>query len=215
MTKFRSTAAALLLALGAIPAHAHYLWLEPVGSEARLCFGEYENALREQSGGRLDTIATPVVQGGDGKSVALQRKADHFALAAPADQPLVAQETGMGVKDLRQHNLGIVKPMYYARFAVADAEGASASALDIRPLDKGRLSVRLHGKPLAKAKLSVFAPNRWLREYETDAAGEVRIETPWPGLYVVEVTHVEALKGEYQGAAYEGVRHVGTLSFRR
>lgn len=217
MIKHCSRIAALLLALGVLPAQAHYLWLEPVGGEAHLCFGEYENALREKSGGRLDSIAMPEVQTNDDRrvAVAVQRKADHLALAVPAAQPLIAQETSMAVKDLRQQHIGIVKPMYYTRLAVAEAEGASSLALDIQPLGQGRVRVSLHGQPLAKAKLNVFAPNRWLREYETDAAGEAGIDTPWPGLYVLEVVHVEPVKGDYQGTAYEGLRHVGTLSFVR
>lgn len=121
----------------------------------------------------------------------------------------------MKVKDLRKNNIGIVKPMYYTRFATADVEDASALALDIQPLGKGRVRVSLNGKPLAKAKLNVFAPNQWLREYETDAQGETTVETPWAGLYVLEVVHVEAEKGVYQGDVYEGIRHVGTLSLIR
>lgn len=208
----------LMLALpAAFPAEAHYLWIEPANGEAHLCFGEYENALREKTGGRLDTIAMPEAQtnGGQHLAVAMQRKADYLALAAKAGQPLVAQEITMKVKDLRKNNFGIVKPMYYTRFAVAEAEGASALALDIQPLGKGSVRVSLHGKPLAKAKLNVFAPNQWLREYETDESGEAAVDTPWPGLYVLEVVHVEAGKGEYRGDAFEGVRHVGTLSFVR
>ena len=199
----------------AIPAQAHYLWIEPVGEEAHLCFGEYENALREKSGGRLDTIAMPEVQDASRAAVTLERKADHLALKAKAGQPLTAQESSMKVKDLRKNNIGIVKPMYYARFAVSDTESASTLALDIQPVGKGKVRVSLHGKPLAKAKLNIFAPNQWLREYETDDKGEVAVDTPWPGLYVVEVAYVEPVKGEYQGDAYEGIRHVSTLSFVR
>jgi len=208
----------LLLGMAAsLPAKAHYLWIEPANGDAHLCFGEYENALREKSGGRLDTIAMPEVQTNDDKrtAVAVQRKADYLALAAKSGQPLIAQEITMKVKDLRKNNIGIVKPMYYTRFATADVEGASALALDIQPLGKGRVRVSLNGKPLAKAKLNVFAPNQWLREYETDAQGETTVETPWAGLYVLEVVHVEAEKGIYQGDAYEGIRHVGTLSLIR
>lgn len=54
-----------------------------------------------------------------------------------------------------------------------------------------------------------------MREYETDTSGETGIHTPWAELYVVEVAYVEAVKGEYQGDAYDGVRHVGALSFVR
>lgn len=210
----------MLLLLGlaaALPANAHYLWIEPVGGEAHLCFGEYENALREQSGGRLDAIAMPEVRALQNGAAALaaERKQDHLAIRAASGQPLLAQEITMKVKDLRKHNIGIVKPMYYARFAATDAENASAAALDIQPLGKGRVRVTLHGQPLVKARLNIFAPNQWLREYETDANGEAVVETPWSGLYVIEVAHVETVKGEYQGDAYEGIRHVATLSFMR
>jgi hypothetical protein len=218
MTKTNCIKATLLLALlAALPAQAHYIWIEPVNGEAHLCFGEYENALREKTGSKLDNIAMPEVQINDDKrtAAAVQRKADYMAIAAKAGQPLIAQEASMKVKDLRKNNIGIVKPMYYTRFAASETEGASSLALDIQPAGKGKVRVNLHGKPLAKAKLTVFAPNQWLREYETDEKGEAAIDTPWPGLYVVEVAHVESVKGEYQGDAYEGVRHVGTLSFVR
>ncbi len=85
-------------------------------------------------------------------------------------------------------------------------------ALDIQPLGKGRVNVSLLGKPLAKAKLHIYAPNQWTREYETDAAGEAVADMPWSGLYVLQVAYVESMKGEYQGDAYEAIRHVVTLS---
>lgn len=214
MNSMKIVPALIALAI-AVPAQAHYLWLEPVGGEAHLCFGEYENVLREKTGGRLDSIAAPEARAADGKVINLQRKDDHIDLQSSANQPLTAQEFTMKVKDWRKHNIGIVKPMYYTRFAASEAEGASGLELDIQPLGAGRVRVSLHGKPLAKAKLLVYAPNQWTREYETDAAGETGIHTPWTGLYVVEVAYVEAVKGEYQGDAYEGIRHVGTLSFVR
>lgn len=218
MTKTNGLRTTLLLALlAALPAQAHYIWIEPVNGEAHLCFGEYENALREKTGGKLDNIAMPEVQINDDKrtAAAVQRKADYMAIAAKAGQPLIAQEITMKVKDLRKNNIGIVKPMYYTRFESAETEGASALPLDIQPQGKGRVRVSLHGKSLAKTKLNIFAPNQWVREYETDANGEAAIDTPWPGLYVMEVVHVESVKGEYQGDAYEGIRHVSTLSFVR
>lgn len=211
MKLIRTLLAAAALAM-AHPVQAHYLWLEPVDGQMHLCFGEYENALREKSGGRLDTIAAPEASAA-GKQVDLQRSDDHFSVLPAGVQPLVAQDLTMKVKDLRQHRMGIVKPMYYSRFAVAERENASNLDLDIQPMGAGKLRVSLHSKPLAKAKLSLYAPNRWMREYETDASGEIAIHTPWPGLYVAEVAFIEDGRGEYQGAAYEGIRHVSTLSF--
>jgi hypothetical protein len=216
MNKLKTLLALTVLAMAmAAPAQAHYLWIEPVDGQAHLCFGEYENVLREKAGSRLDTIAGPEAHIIDGKGIALQHKDDHIALQTPDNQSVAAQELTMKVKDLRKHNIGIVKPMYYTRFAVSAAEGASGLDLDIQPVGAGRVRVSLHGKPLAKAKLELYAPNQWMREYETDAAGEAVIHTPWPGLYVAEVAYVEPVKGEYMSDAYEGVRRVSTLSFVR
>jgi len=200
-----------------LPAQAHFIWVEPAKGEAHLCFGEYGDNLREKTGGRLDVIATPEIKTNDGKQTAVsyERKEDYLALKAPANVALVVQDIGMKVKDLSKNNIGIVKPMYYARFAAKDKEGASDLDLDIQPLGGGKMRVSLHGKPLAKAKLEIFAPNQWMREYQTDEAGEAAVHTPWPGLYVLHVVHVEPIKGEYQGDAYEGVRHVGTLSLTK
>lgn len=217
--KFMQYSLALLALVWAFPASAHYLWIEPFVEEARLYFGEYQEALRERVGGRLDEIAAPQAwtHPAEGKPAALvlERKEDHFALQASASAPLIAQEAGMPVKDLRKHNIGIVKPMYYARFSTGGMEAASALDLDIQPLGNNRVRVSLHGKPLVKAKLTVYAPNLWMREYETGDAGEITVEMPCPGLYVLQVAHVEPAQGAYQGQAYEGIRHVGALSLIR
>jgi len=210
----------LMLLLGfAFQAQAHFIWLEPAEGQARLYFGEYGDNLREKTGGRLDSIAAPAIQTNyaDRKSakVAYERKDNHIALKAPGNVPLIVQDTAMKVKDLRKNNIGIVKPMYYARFATNDVEAASSLDFDIQPLGNGKVKVNLHGAPLAKVKLEIFAPNQWMREYQTNELGEVSVDTPWPGLYVVHVVYVEPVKGEYQGDAYEAIRHVGTLSLIR
>lgn len=206
---------ALALAQSAA-SQAHYLWLEQANGQVRLYFGEYENGIHEKSGGRLDTIVMPEIQtnpvNGNRATVAVERMDDHFAVKGTNLGPLIGQEVNMKVKDLTKSKIGIVKPIYYTRLAKNSVESASALDLDIQPLGNNKVRVNLHGKPLAKAKLNIYAPNQWTREYETDAAGEAVVDTPWSGLYVLQVAHVESVKGEYQGDAYEVIRHVGTLS---
>lgn len=212
----KKTIAGVLLSMVSLTVHAHYIWLEPSNNEAKLYFGEYGENLREKTGGRLDTIATPTataIKAGLATAVSYVRKDNYLAIEAAGDIPLQVQDIGMEVKDLRKYNIGIVKPMYYARFAVKDIESPSTLDLDIQPLGGGKVKVSLHGKPLEKAKLEIFAPNQWMQEFNTDADGEVSITTPWPGLYVLHVVYVEAVAGKYQGADYEGIRHVSTLSF--
>lgn len=209
---------AVLVSISSLSAQAHYIWLEPSNNEARMYFGEYGENVRESTGGRLDTIASPeaiVTNVGKPSIVTYARKENFLALNAKGDVPLLVQDIGMEVKDLRKNNIGIVKPMYYARFAVSEIEGASSLDLDIQPLGKGKIKVSLHGKPLEKAKLEIFAPNQWMQEFRTDSGGETSVTTPWPGLYVLHVVYVEPVNGKYKGADYEGIRHVSTLSFMK
>ncbi len=202
------------------PAQAHYLWLEKVDGQPRIYFGEYQDGLHEKSGGRLDTIAQPQAQalltGKNPVDVAVERKNDHLALIkAPAKARLIAWDFGLKVKDLSKNKIGIVKPMYYARLAVGDVEDVSSLTLDIQPVGAGRLRVNFKGQPLGETTLVFYAPNQWLREYKTDQNGEVTIAMPWQGLYIAEVVHLESAPGDYQGDAYDSVRHVGTLTVMR
>jgi uncharacterized GH25 family protein len=118
----------------------------------------------------------------------------------------------MKIKDMTKYHYGIAKPMYYARIGTGKAEAASSHALDIQPLANNKVRVNLNGKPLAKAKLKVMAPNQWLQELDADDNGEVTFNMPWAGLYVLEAIHLEPSKGAYQNEVYENIRHVSTLT---
>lgn len=208
------TLASLLIAL---PASAHFVWLEQADGQTKLYFGEYEGGLREKTGGKLDTIATPEAMTLDKKAlVATKREADFIAIEGgnnqPINQPVIAHELGMKVKDMSKYHYGIAKPMYYARIGTGNAEAASSHALDIQPLGDNKVRVSLNGRPLAKAKLKVMAPNQWLQELDADDNGEATISMPWAGLYVLETIYLEPSKGNYQGDAYENIRHVSTYS---
>lgn len=220
----------LLLAVLAIApvARAHYLWWEvkPAGQPA-LRFGEFENDLREKSPGRLDTItgaaAFALSREGGTAPLPLERKTSSLAPAESSTLPataLVAHELTMEVKDWCAYGLGIVKPMFYARFEPkwpTAGQSAASLALDIVPLTDGRVRVLLRGAPIPKVKLLVHAPNGWskeLEEFSADGTTTAPILTPWPGLYVLEVIHLETAPGEFGGKPYEAIRHRATLAIR-
>lgn len=208
--KLLSAITALLISL---PASAHFIWLEQADGQTKLYFGEYEGGLREKTGGRLDTIATPEAMMLDKKAlVTTKREADFIAIEGANNQPVIAHEFSMKVKDLTKYYYGIVKPMYYARIGTGNAEAATSHALDIQPLGDNKVRINLNGKPLTKAKLKVMAPNQWLQELDADDNGEATFNMPWAGLYVLEAIYLEPSKGSYQGDAYENIRHVSTLS---
>ena len=209
----------LLMAIifsAALPAQAHYLWIEQANGQTKLYFGEYENALHEETGGRLDSIAAPVAMSNvaDAKPVLLsiKRMDDYLSVEGAKTSPVIAQELTMKVKDLTKHNMGIVKPMYYAKIGNGAAQGISNLDLDIQALGNNKVRINLHGKPLVKAKLKIYAPNQWMQELDANETGEVTFVMPWNGVYVLEVAYIEPVKGEYQNEKYDGVRHVSTLT---
>lgn len=204
----------LVALLQSLPASAHFIWLEQADGQTKLYFGEYEGGVREKTGGKLDTIATPEAMTLDKKAlqIAAKRAQNYIAIESASNQTVLAHELGMKVKDLTKYYYGIVKPMYYARIGTGNAEAATSHALDIQPLGANKVRVNLNGRPLAKAKLKVMAPNQWLQELDADDNGEATFTMPWAGLYVLEAIYLELSKGNYLGDAYDNIRHVSTLS---
>lgn len=204
----------LFLACTALPAAAHALWLEQADNQTRLYFGEYDEGLHEKTGGRLDTITAPAASLLTADSVPLvtKRAADFIAIEGANNQPVIAHDLSMKVKDYTKYHWGFAKPMYYARISHSVIEIMSNHALDIQPAGTDKVRINLNGHPLPKAKVKIVAPNQWAKELEADDNGEVTFALPWEGLYVFEVVHLEASAGEYQGDKYENIRHVSTLS---
>ena len=115
---------------GAVPVEAHFVWVEAEatapadqGQPVKVYFGEYAEFLREERGGRLDSIDGVTVRVQDPKrgktDVPLTKQVNHFvgsvSSCVPGRNAVVAEQTKAPVQDLRKHDLGIVKPMFYAR----------------------------------------------------------------------------------------------------
>lgn len=208
----------LSLLLGAHPAQAHYLWIEPAQSGSALYYGEAEALLRESSPGRLDHIRGAVAlatrgQETEAQPVALHRLPAYLAIASP-DQAtsVLVREESLEVRDLRAQGMDQTKINYYARHGRPPST-APTLPLDVQEQEPGALTVLYRGRPLAHAKLEVIAPNAWVQEHRTDARGQVRINTPWRGLYVLHVLHLDPTPGEFAGKRYDRLRLHYTYSF--
>jgi hypothetical protein len=176
--------------------------------------------------------------------VALTKQVNHFAGALPSCLPgrnaVVAQQAQAPVQDLRKHDIGLVKPMFYARTYFMcleegrinehEREQAAPMALDMIPLTKGlnlatgrvshvpggEIVVKgfFKGQPLPNTTVLVHAPIGWDKELKTDGEGIVAFTPLWPGRYVLELIHVDKTPGEFQGKAYEALRHRSTLAIQ-
>ncbi|MBX3235567.1 MAG: DUF4198 domain-containing protein [Nitrospiraceae bacterium] len=235
------------------PARAHFAWIEAEATAApasgqtmHVYFGEYSEFLREERGGRLDTmdgIRLRVTHPKQGPSeVALSKDINRFSgnmsACAPGRHEVVAEQRDAPVQDLRSHDLGVVKPMYYARTSFICLEEGRVSEqerqapvpldLDIIPLSRGvnlatgqvahapggEIVVRamFKGQALPSVQVIVHAPIGWDKELHTGSDGVTTFTPMWPGRYVLELLHVEKSGGEFQGKPYEVVRHRSTLA---
>ncbi len=213
-------------ALLALPATAHYLWIEAgTPDQARVNYGEFNEGVLEKAGARLDerdgiegwftnpdSTKTPLK---------FEKQPDHFSAKLPTESGwILAQDLKGVVMDWTQYGIGVVKPMFYARAAAAGTVQQAASpalTLDIVPVAGKPLTYQVffQGKPLPNAKGFTYAPNQWMQEFATDADGKFTIVTPWTGRYVLELIHLEKAPGEFQDVAYEALRHRVTFSFLR
>ena len=240
---------------GPSQARAHFVWVEAdataaveTGQPIKVYFGEYSEFLREERGGRLDSIDGVTLRVLDPKrgktEVALTKQVNHFSAALssclPGRNAVVAEQVRAPVQDLRKHDLGIVKPMFYARTYFVCMEDGRVSEherdqstpldLDMIPLTKGlnlatgRVShvpggeivvkAVFKGQPLPATQLLVHAPIGWDKELKTDVEGIAAFTPLWPGRYVLEIIHVEKTLGEFEGKAYEALRHRSTLALQ-
>lgn len=208
----RKLAVGLILGMlaGPLPAGAHMVWLERDGAgAAQAFFGEWDEGVKEKTGGALDRIAAPLAFGAArGEVLAIERKADHLAIAVqgPGDVRLV--EESMAPRDDRQAG-GKTKTIFHAKAGRTDTR--PGLDLELVPLTAGgeQFVLLLRGAPMPKAALTLIGPPLWQKPLRTDAEGKVSLSTPWAGQYLVEVAHVEAKAGE----GYDRIRHVSTLTF--
>jgi len=239
----------------AVPAEAHFVWVETEatapadqGQPVKVYFGEYAEFLREERGGRLDSIDGVTLRVQDPKrgktDVPLTKQVNHFvgsvSSCVPGRNAVVAEQTKAPVQDLRKHDLGIVKPMFYARTYFVCLEESRVNeherdhstplALDLIPLTTGLnlasgrvtpgpggeivVKAIFNGQRLPGTQVLVHAPNGWDKELKTDAEGIVSFTPLWPGRYVLEMIHVEKTPGEFEGTAYEALRHRSTLALQ-
>lgn len=203
------------------PVKAHYLWLQQDKDGGHLYFGEYEEGLRERSPGRLDEMPGPELRvfsrDGTQVNVPAKRTANGFSFGGPAaTSTVVATEAGYGVKDWSRQHIGVVKPMFYARFIGPEARNiASADSLplDIVPTGKpGEFSVLFDRTPLPDTEVRIVAPNAWVREVKSDKEGKLVVSLPWKGQYILHAIHLEKRSGTFNGAQYEAIRHRTTTS---
>lgn len=202
-----------LLALSTKVIHAHALWVVPDEGGYKIHYGEPgEGALEKKE--KLAGLGPMQIKDATGKTLKGVLHEDHvFAAAGVGGVTVTAPEA-----PLYGEGEHAGRPFWHARF-VADPgkkiEPMPGAALEILPAGKDSLSFTVFkdSKPRADEGVTLFAPTGWSKSFKTDAEGKLRIEAPWPGLYVLEVGIEEKSAGKLKDKTYANVYNAYTLSF--
>ncbi|SNR80087.1 hypothetical protein SAMN05192560_1155 [Methylobacillus rhizosphaerae] len=179
---------------------ADYLWLEPAQDGMHAYLGMHETSTKAD----LSSLNAPRAFLTDGKELALKAGKEYLQVAAvPADMRVTAQV-------VEQDN---VLHFYQARFGRHETK--AVNDLELVPTEPGGKTFRLIWKdsPVAASQVNVSTSDGWIRTLKPAEDGSVTLDTPFPGLYILEVTARVNGSMTYQGRKFEDVRHTATLSF--
>ncbi|MDM0014725.1 hypothetical protein QTH87_19940 [Variovorax sp. J22P168] len=195
-------AATALLLAGT--ARADYLWLQresPTDASGR--FGEVGKPAQPVAG-----LASVRAAAADGKEHATAVQGDRISLPGHA-----AGTTG----DLRLTARASMAPgrLNYYQAKAGRSETQPVNDLELVPTEPGGNTFKLmwKGKIVAATQVNVDTSDGWQRVLRPGPDGTLTLETPFPGLYVLEVTARVDGAATVDGRKYEDVRHTATLSF--
>lgn len=183
---------------------AHMLWLERgADTQTKAFFGEYSDQLKDTQESALKSFNTAIaIQGKQELKASVQH--DHLLYAS------------QGSADVRLSNdmmYGESLLRYHAKTGRMNIK--AEAELDIVPVkaNSNTFQIFYQGKPAADVKVVVFSPEYWQKHYSSDPQGQVKIETPWKGQYVIEVSKESDKSGTFQQKPYKKQYLVTTLSF--
>jgi len=191
----------LLALFGAGAAQADYLWLQRDGASMRVQAGQLHKPLAV-----LPALQAPRALWAEGRELPVVAQANALVLAPPAAGDLRFSASLPGEQGVFTY--------HHARFG--RSETRAVNLLELVPTQAEGNSFRLmfQGRPVAASQVHVDTSQGWMRTLVPDRDGTVMLATPFPGLYVLEVTaRLDNGSVVLDGKTYLDVRHTATLSF--
>ena len=193
-----------------VPLSAHQLWLEREGSVMNAYFGHWPNFKEKEEGERLKAI----------KGVEVTPKEAYLKTVRQSDhvEVFVNKIGDIGLTEALEPRKGkmvdfTVRTIFLAR--EGRSESKTLLELDMVPeaSHSNTFTLMLNNKPLPKTKVVLTAPNTWSKNFMSDEAGKVTLQTPWLGDYVAQLDYTDKTKGEVNGKSYEQTNYIMTLHF--
>jgi len=190
------------------PAYANYLWLEKdgAGEAAGNRFRVYSGELAKRDAA-MPQIEMPKAFPADASSsLPLTTAGDHLQI----DRAPAAGDLRFSAREITGKNTVV---FYQARYGRSETK--AVNDLELVPTEAGGNTFRLmwKGNAVAASQVNVETSEGWRRVLAPAKDGTVTLGTPFPGLYVLEVTAKVNGSVTIDGKEYTDVRHVATLSF--
>lgn len=189
-----------------LAAQADALWLQPHADGAQALAGTVAQPAPSlpplQAVRAVQGDAQPLQASVQAASIQVQRPQGRGGAAAP-DLRLQARHVDpKGVLTYYQAKLG-------------RQDTKAQSDLELVPTTPGGNTFKLvwKGQTVAATRVNVDTSAGWSRTLTPAADGTVQLETPFAGLYVMEVSARINGSAMVDGTKYEEVRHTATLSF--
>jgi len=220
LRKLTLSAIALCAVAGASPAHAHFLWGEVTPEAtpiAKLALSDRPGEPSEDD--MVERIKGAQAWNGKGQEIKFTSN-DTIRFGSLEGSKIFSSSQYYGVLDKTREGRGVFRCMYYAK-AVLDINDAGQNLklpfelFGRRDADGHIVVTAKRGEAIYEgAKLNVFQPGRklWV-SYVTDAKGEIRFETPVPGIYGIKAAWIDETPGEVEGKKYPFTRNYSTLTF--
>jgi len=205
----QSLVVATTLAAAMCAAQAEYVWVEPASAatdgKARGYVGELDATKRLPA----NAVASPRAFLADEKDLPIAAEKDFYTVQVPA-----ASSNG----DIRMlaRRVGDDGSITFFQAKFGRAETKAVNDLELVPLVAGGNTFQLvwKGRKVSATQVNVQTSDGWRRVLKPAEDGTVSITTPFPGLYVLEVSaKVNGLPTIVDGKKFDDVRHTATISF--
>ncbi|NMG34263.1 hypothetical protein GRF61_07365 [Azoarcus sp. TTM-91] len=189
------------LMLASASAMADYVWLERAAAGPATVNLGFLDAKRTPTSALQGAQATLA----DGKALPLAAAGERLAVTAPP------------VGDLRfvAYTVTPDGALVFYQAKEGRSETKAGNDLELVPIEPNGNTFRLmwKGTVVAATQVNVSTSEGWNRVLRPAADGTVTLTTPFPGLYVLELSAKVNGSAVVDGKKYDDVRHTATLSF--
>lgn len=205
----KSAQLAITLLLAAVPfaSQAESVWLEQGAGRTRALLGVPGQRVQP-----MPRWLTSRASAADGRALTVSQGAGQLDIAGLPDTHPTSPTADVRLNLSRVDGNGVLT-YYQAKLGRQDTK--AQSDLELVPTTPGGNTFKLvwKGQTVAATRVNVDTSAGWSRTLTPAADGTVQLETPFAGLYVLEVSARINGSAMVDGTKYEDVRHTATLSF--